>query len=70
MEQAYDPFIFTYDRSDWERIVQALRDTAWSYTQDSRRAHEKRAQDYATVLWEECAYHNALADDIDFKLPE
>jgi len=65
-----DLYTFTFCREDWERIVQALRDTAWSYTQDSERAHTKGAQDYATLLWEECAYHNALADDIDFKLPE
>ena len=63
-------YSFSFCRSDWERIVQALRDTAWSYTQDSQRAHTKGAQDYATLLWEECAIHNALADDISWKIPE
>ena len=60
----------TFVREDWDRIVQALRDTAWSYTQDSRRAHEKGAQDYATLLWEETAILNSLAETIDYKLPE
>ncbi len=65
-----NPYTVTLCQEDWQRIVQALRDTAWSYTQDSQRAHTKGAQDYATLLWEECAIHNALADDISWKIPE
>ena len=57
-------------QEDWERIILSLRNEAFALTQDSNRAHEKGAQDYATLLWEECAIHNALADDINFKLPE
>ena len=54
---------------DWERIVQALRNEAYQLTQESRRACEKGSTDYGTILWEECAYHNALADLIDFQIP-
>lgn len=67
-----DPTLYTFSfcRSDWERIVQSLRDTAWSYTQDSQRAHTKGAQDYATLLWEENAILNSIAETIDWGLPE
>ncbi len=60
----------TLIRSDWERVIQALRDTAWSYTQDSQRAHTKGAEDYATLLWEETAILNSIAEMIDWGLPE
>ena len=63
-------YTFSFCRSDWERIVQSLRDTAWSYTQDSQRAHTKGAQDYATLLWEETAILNSIAETIDWRLPE
>jgi hypothetical protein len=48
---------------DWKRIIQALRNEAYQLTQESNRA-----QEYATLLWEECAYHNALSDQIDYEL--
>jgi hypothetical protein len=57
-------------QEDWQRVIQALRNEAFALTQDSNRAHEKGAQDYATLLWEECAIYNALADDISWKIPE
>jgi hypothetical protein len=53
---------------DWKRIIQALRNEAYQLTQESNRAQEKGAHEYATLLWEECAYHNALSDQIDYEL--
>ena len=55
---------------DAQRIVKALRYEAYSLSQGSHLACEKGARDYGTFLWEESAYYNALASDIDFTLPE
>jgi hypothetical protein len=60
----------TLSQEDWQRVIDALRNEAFALTQDSNRAHEKGAQDYATLLWQECAIYNALADDISWKIPE
>ncbi len=57
-------------REDWEKVIQALRDTAWSYTQDSHRAIEKGAQEYGELLWEESAVLNAISDQIEYGIPE
>jgi len=65
-----DLFTVTLCKADWQRVVQALRNEAFHLTQESNRAHEKGSQDYAEVLWEECAYHNAVASHIDFLIPE
>ena len=61
-------YTMTLCQEDWERVVQSLRDMAWSYTQDSNRAQEKGAEDYATFLWEETAILNDIAETIEFKL--
>jgi hypothetical protein len=63
-------YTMTLCQEDWERIILSLRNEAFALSQDSNRAHTRGAQDYATLLWEECAIHNAVADDINFKLPE
>ena len=55
---------------DAQRIVKALRYEAYHLSQESHRACEKDARDYGTILWEESAYYNALASDIDYTLPE
>ena len=55
---------------DAQRIVKALRYEAYHLSQESQRACEKHARDYGTILWEESAYYNALASDIDYTLPE
>ena len=65
-----DLYTFTLCREDWERVIQALRDQAFAYTQGSQLAHTKGAQDYCELLWEETAKSNALADYIDFGIPE
>ena len=54
---------------DAQRIVDALRHEAYQMKLESDRACEKGARDYGTILWEENAYYNALADSIDFVLP-
>jgi hypothetical protein len=56
-------------QEDWVRVVQALRNEAFTLTQESRRAHENGAIDYSTLLWEETAILNDIAETIDFKLP-
>ncbi len=65
-----DLYTMTLCQEDWQRVIDALRNEAFALTQDSNRAHEKGAQDYATLLWQECAIYNALADDISWKIPE
>ena len=55
---------------DAQRIVKALRYEAYHLSQESHRACEKDARDYGTILWEESAYYNVLASDIDYTLPE
>jgi hypothetical protein len=65
-----DLYTMTLCQEDWQRVIQALRNEAYNLTQESNRACEKGARDYGTLLWEECAAHNAIADDIDFILPE
>ena len=55
---------------DAQRIVSALRHEAYQMKQECDRACEKGARDYGTLLWEENAYYNALADSIDFFIPE
>lgn len=65
-----DLFTVTLCRADWHRVIQALRNEAYHLTQESNRAQEKHATDYATLLWEECAYHNAVASHIDYVIPE
>lgn len=61
---------FQFCLEDCRRIVQALRNEAYQLTQESHRACEKGAHDYGTLLWEECAILNSIAETIDYKLPE
>ena len=63
-------YTVTLCKEDWQRVVQALRNEAYQLTQESNRACEKGSHDYGTLLWEECAYHNAVASHIDYLLPE
>jgi hypothetical protein len=64
-----DLYTVTLCQEDWQRVIDALRNEAFALTQDSNRAQEKGAQEYATLLWQECAIYNALADDISWKIP-
>ncbi len=63
-------YSFSFCLADCRRIVDALRHEAYQMKLESDRACEKGARDYGTVLWEENAILNALASDIDYKLPE
>jgi len=63
-----DFYTYTFCRSDWERIMGALRATAVT---NYNEAHEMdRDSVYGAALYQEGAYFQALADDIDFKLPD
>ncbi len=55
---------------DWERVKHALRNEAFALEVDSRRALDKGATDYATLLLDESAIRTSIADTIDYKLPE
>ena len=63
-------YSFSFCLEDCRRIVSALRNEAYQMKLESDRACERGARDYGTVLWEENAILNALASDIDYKLPE
>jgi hypothetical protein len=61
---------FEFCLEDCRRIVDALRCEAHNLSHESQRACEKGSQDYGTLLWEETAILNDIADAIDYKLPE
>ena len=63
-------YSFSLCLEDCRRIVSALRNEAYQMKLESDRACERGARDYGTVLWEENAILNAIASDIDYKLPE
>lgn len=69
MSNPNELFTITLCRADWERVIQSLRDEAFQLSQESQRACSKGAVEYCTLLWEECALHNGLADQIDFEIP-
>jgi hypothetical protein len=64
-----DFYTLTLCQEDWRRVIQALRNEAYQLTQESNRACEKGAETYGTLLWEETAILNDIAETIDFKLP-
>jgi hypothetical protein len=63
-------YTFSFCLEDSRRIVQALRGEAYQLSQESQRACSKGSRDYGTLLWEETAILNAIAETIDFVLPE
>ena len=66
-----DPTLYTFSfcLEDCRRIAQALRNESVLLNKESDRACENGAQKYSSLLWEEASILNALASDIDFKLP-
>lgn len=63
-----DLYTFTFCRSDWELVTGALRALAVQRIQD---AHEVGPEStYGAVLFNEAGIMQAIASDIDFKLPE
>jgi hypothetical protein len=63
-------YSFSFCLEDCRRIVSALRHEAYQMKLESDRACEKGARDYGTVLWEENAILNSIAETIDWGLPE
>jgi hypothetical protein len=63
-----DLYTYTFCREDWERIMGALRVAAVTNYQEADRIGPESI--YGSTLFQEGAYCQALADDIDFKLPE
>ena len=63
-------YTFSFNLEDTRRIVQALRGEAYQLSQESQRACSKGSRDYGTLLWEETAVLNSIAETVDFKLPE
>lgn len=59
---------YTFCREDWELIMFALRDAAVA---DFDQAVEVGLESvYGATVYDRGAHLQALADDIDFKLPE
>jgi hypothetical protein len=63
-----DLYNFTFTKADWMRIQGALRAHAGDYYRKMTKLGEQGP--YYELLWQEYGYCNALASDIDFKLPE
>jgi len=67
-----DPTLYTFSfcLEDCRRIVDALRQEAHNLSHESQRACEKGSREYGTILWEETAILNSIAETIDWRLPE
>ena len=66
MEQIYDPRTYTFDRSDWELIRDALKATSAQCIDDAFEIGE--STDTQANLLTRSQYMRALADDIEFYL--
>jgi hypothetical protein len=63
-----DLYTYSFCRDDWELIMDALRE---SYLEHLERARTIGAEStYGAILIDRAMCMQALADDIDFKLPE
>jgi hypothetical protein len=63
-----DLYTYTFCRSDWETIMGALRALSVQRIQEAHKVGPEST--YGSVLFDEAAIMQALASDIDFKLPE
>lgn len=63
-----DLYTYTFCREDWELIMAALR--ARSVELYDQSLNVGRDSTYGAAVYDLAAQHQALADDIDFKLPE
>jgi hypothetical protein len=63
-------YTFSFCLEDCRRIVSALRNEAYQMKLESDRACEKGSREYGTILWEETAILNSIAETIDWGLPE
>jgi hypothetical protein len=60
-------YTLTFCKEDWMRIQQALRAHARDHYRKMDALDERGS--YYEILWEEYGYCNALADDIEWRLP-
>jgi hypothetical protein len=63
-----DLYTYTFCREDWELIMGALRGCSLENLEQARKVGLDST--YGAVLADRAAYMQALASDIDFKLPE
>ena len=63
-----DLYTYTFCRDDWELILGALRGRAVELFAEGRALGADST--YGAAVWDLGHQHQALADDIDFKLPE
>lgn len=63
-----DLYTYTFCRSDWELVVGALRALSVQRIQDAHAVGPEST--YGAVLFDEAGIMQALASDIEFKLPE
>lgn len=63
-----DLYTLTLCRSDWELVTVALRALSVQRIQDAHRIGADST--YSAVLFNEAGIMQAIASDIDFKLPE
>jgi hypothetical protein len=59
---------YTFCREDWELIMGALRGCSQENLEEARKAGESSV--HGAVLLDRALYMQALASDIEFKLPE
>ena len=63
-----DLYTYTFCREDWELIMGALRGCSLENLEQARKVGFDST--YGAVLADRAAYMQALASDINFKLPE
>ena len=63
-----DLYTYSFCREDWELIMGALRGCSLENLEEARKIGLYST--YGAVLVERAQYMQALASDIDFKLPE
>lgn len=64
LDQLYS---LTLCKEDWQRVLDALRNEAYSL---SNRAQKEGSPNYAELLLNESSLYNALADYVNFWIPE
>lgn len=63
-----DLYTLSFCREDWERTIAALRATSVANLQEAHKVGLDSV--YGATCLQEAGYFSALADDIDFILPE
>lgn len=72
-KQAMDPsqelFTFTFCKADWDLIQNTLSEKSRVLKLIAQQQIEAGEMNYAEVLLDQAYLHEALASDIEFKLP-